>query len=345
MAAEAKQYTLGELAPMLGCELVGDPAFVVSAPATSKSSNANGLTFAENDIYLEEARSSGVGAVIVPESVTEFPKPFLRSKSPRLSFFKLLTLFQPQFGGNGTLHPTAAIGDGVNVEGASVGAYAVIESGAQIEPGATVMAHAYVGPGCIVRKGAIVMPQAVLLRDVEVGEDSEVGPGAVLGHSGFGYVWDGQQQLRVPQVGGVILGKNVHIGALTAVDCATADNTAIGDDTKLDNLVQVGHNVQIGKHGVFASQVGIAGSTTIGDNHMAGGQAGYNDHICVGDDVVVGGRAGVLADLPEPGTYLGIPVVPKNRFYRIKAVEHSLPELLGRVRALEKKIKELEKES
>ncbi|HLO97546.1 MAG TPA: UDP-3-O-(3-hydroxymyristoyl)glucosamine N-acyltransferase [Fimbriimonas sp.] len=345
MATETKQWTLGELAPLLGCTVHGDPNFVITAPATSKSSNPTGLTFAESETYLEEARTSGVGAVIVDSVQPDFPKPILVSESPRLSFFKLLTMFQPRFAGEAGIHETAIVHPSARTEGSAIGAYAVIERDSVIEPGATIMAHAYVGPECVVRKGAVVMPQAVLLRNVEVGEDSEVGPGAVLGHSGFGYVWDGKQQLRVPQVGGVILGKDVHIGALSAVDCATADNTTIDDDTKLDNLVQVGHNVQIGKHGVFASQTGIGGSTVIGNNHTAGGQAGYHDHIVVADNVSISGRGGVLADLPEPGIYGGIPVVPINRFYRIVAIEQSLPEVLARVRKLEKRIKELEEGS
>lgn len=345
MATETKQWTLGELAPILGCTLHGDPNFVITAPATSKSDNATGLTFAESEDYLAEAKASGVGAVIVGSVQPDFPKPTLVSESPRLSFFKLLTMFQPRFAAAAGAHATAVIDPTAQTDGAAIGAYAVVERDTVIEPGATIMAHAYIGPECVVRKGAVIMPHAVLLRNVEIGEDAEVGPGAILGHSGFGYVWDGKQQLRVPQVGGVILGNNVHIGALTAVDCATADNTTIDDDTKLDNLVQVGHNVQIGKHGVFASQTGIGGSTVIGDNHTAGGQAGYHDHIVVADNVSISGRGGVLADLPESGTYGGIPVVPINRFYRIVAIEQSLPEVLGRIRKLEKRIKELEEGS
>lgn len=343
MENESQNWTLGKLAKILGAEIVGPSEFLISAPASSDSDNPSGLTFAESGDYLAEAMASGVGAVIVPMSVEEFPKPILRHPQPRLAFGHLLSLFDKPFRQASGIHPSAVVHPSANVHpDASVGAYAVIESGCTISQGAVIMPFCYIGENCVIGNSSLILPHAVLLRNVTLGESCEIGPGAILGHAGFGYYWDGSKQVRVPQVGDVIIGDDVHIGALTAIDRATAGSTVIADGNKLDNLVQIAHNVKIGKHGVFASQVGIAGSSTIGANHIAGGQAGYADHVKVTDGVAIAGRAGVMGTISEPGVYGGAPCMPMRQFRRVTVIHEDLPNLVKRLRALEKKVQELE---
>ncbi len=316
---------------------------MIEAPATSASNNPRGLAFAEAKDYLAEAETSGVGAVIVPESVDSFPKPILRHKRPRAAFGHLLHLFNRPYLRHDGVHPTAVVDPTASVDAsAAIGPYCVVEAGSTIGAKVNLMAFCYVGENCHVGEGSTLMPHATLLRDVTLGKRCEIGPSAVLGHAGFGYYWDGEKQVHVPQVGGVELGDHVDVGALTAIDRATADTSRIGDGNKFDNLVQVGHNVTIGKHGVFASQVGVAGSTTIGDRIMVGGQAGFADHVTVGDDVILAGRAGVMGELMEPGMYGGAPCMPIRTFHRVNTIVPDLPNVMKRIKALEKKIEELE---
>jgi UDP-3-O-[3-hydroxymyristoyl] glucosamine N-acyltransferase len=343
MENESQIWTLGKLAEILGAEIIGPSEFRISAPAGSDSDNPSGLAFAEGDEYLEEAKNSGVGAVIVPMSVENFPKPVLRHLHPRAAFGHLLSLFDKPFDQPIGIHPTAVVHDSATIDpNASIGAFVVIEEGTEISSGVVVMPFCYIGKNCSVGQNTLVLPHAVLLRNIHIGESCEIGPGAILGHAGFGYYWDGSKQVRVPQVGDVVIGNDVHIGAVTAIDRATAGSTTIDDGNKLDNLVQVGHNVKIGKHGVFASQVGIAGSSTIGARHVAGGQAGFADHVRVTDGVTIAGRSGVMGTLSEPGVYGGAPCMPMSQYRRVTVINADLPNLVKRIRALEKKIAEME---
>jgi UDP-3-O-[3-hydroxymyristoyl] glucosamine N-acyltransferase len=184
----------------------------------------------------------------------------------------------------------------------------------------------------------------VLYRDVSVGANSIIHSGAVLGADGFGYVWTGKERMKVPQVGRVVVDADAEIGANTTIDRATAGATTIGEGVKLDNLVQIGHNVSIGDHSVIAAQSGISGSTNVGKRVVMGGNVGTNDHISIADDVVLGGRSGVDRDIKEAGLYFGTPARPGAEAKRSMLIIPKLPDLLSRIRALEKKVKELEQD-
>ena len=343
MENESQIWTLGELAEILGAEVIGSRDFKITAPAGSDSDNPSGLAFAEGEEYLEESKASGVGAVIVPMSVESFPKPALRHPHPRMAFGHLLSLYDKPFQQASGIHPTAIVHQSAMIHTeASIGAYVVIESGCNIAQGVIIMPFCYIGENCSIGSASQIFPHAVLLRNTTIGESCEIAPGAVIGHAGFGYYWDGTKQARVPQVGEVIIGDDVHIGALTAIDRATAGATTIADGNKIDNLVQIAHNVKIGKHGVFASQVGIAGSTIIGARNTAGGQAGFADHVRVADGVTISGRAGVMGTISEPGVYGGAPCMPMRQFRRVTVITEDLPNLVKRIRALERKVQELE---
>ncbi len=203
---------------------------------------------------------------------------------------------------------------------------------------------AYIGEGCELGEGTVVYPHAVLYRDVTTGRRCRIHAGAVLGADGFGYVWDGQRRVKIPQVGRVVLGDDVEIGANSAVDRATAGETRIGSGTKLDNLVQIGHNVRIGEHTVAAAQTGVSGSTTIGNRVTIAGQVAFSDHVEVCDDVVLGGRTAVIQNIREPGEYLGFPARPLGEAMRALSLATKLPELAARLRRLEERVRDLENE-
>ena len=341
-----KSWTLTELSQILGGEVVGDGNLVITAPATAKSSNPNGLAFAESAEYLEIAAHSGVGAVIVPLSTQYFSKPTIQHEAPRKAFGALLHLFQTPYLLTESIHPTAIIHESATIHpSAKVGAYAIVEANAIIAEGAEIFPHAYIGENCAVGMNSKVLPHAVLLRKVTLGSHCEVGPGAVLGHSGFGYYWNGEKHVAIPHVGGVEIQDHVDIGALTAIDRATADNTTVQEGSKMDNLVQIAHNVDLGAHSVLASQVGIAGSTVIGKGNVSGGQSGYADHLVIADGVSLAGRTAALSSIEKPGLYGGIPAMPIREYRRNLVVQKELGSVMRRLKELEKEVERLKGES
>jgi UDP-3-O-[3-hydroxymyristoyl] glucosamine N-acyltransferase len=241
------------------------------------------------------------------------------------------------------VHPTAVVDPSAKIDPAAfVGAFAVIERGACIEAGARVFPFCYVGENCVVGSEATLNPGVVLYQDVCIGARSIIHGGVVIGGDGFGFVWDGKRRIKVPHVGGVKIGDDVEIGAGTTIDRGTAGDTTIGRGTKLDNLVQIAHNVRIGEDSVIAAQNGISGSCTIGNRVVMGGQGALSDHATLVDDVTFGGRTGSSQDILEPGTYFGTPARPIQEAMRSYLLVPKLPELMSRLRTLEKRIAELE---
>jgi UDP-3-O-[3-hydroxymyristoyl] glucosamine N-acyltransferase len=239
---------------------------------------------------------------------------------PKGAFVKLLRRLFPE------VHPS----------GVQSGAH--VDPSAQLGPGVVVYPGAYVGPECEVSADTVILPNAVLLRGTVVGSGSVIGPGAVIGHAGFG-LHPGPDGLEpVPQVGRVVLGDGVGVGANSCVDRAFLEQTELGDHTQLDNLVQVGHNCQIGRSVIMAAQVGLSGSVTVGDGVVMAGQAGVADHVSIGAGTQLGGQAGVNRDLPAGERFMGTPAIPLRLFARVAAASKQLPELLRRVRRLERKL-------
>ena len=338
MEKEAQSWTLGTLAAALEGELMGPADLVIRRPVSAGDDDPDGLTFAENPNYLARVESSGVGAVLIGFDMTT-TKPAIRVDVPRIAFFKLLHMSIRPWQIAPGVHATAVVDPTATVSGtATVGAYAVVGAAAHIGDRAVLHPHAVIGDRSVVGEGSIVHPHAVLYPDVELGCHCVVHSGAVIGADGFGFLWDGQKRLKVPQVGGVKIGNHVEIGANTCIDRATAGDTMIGDGSKLDNLIQVGHNVKIGQHVVIAGQSGISGSVTIGDRATLGGGVGTNDHISIAADVSLGGRSGVDRDITEAGEYFGTPARPAREALRTFMTYTKLPDIWSRLRKLEKRL-------
>ena len=286
--------------------------------------------------------ASGVGAVILPPDVPS-TKPAIRHPHPRQAFGRFLAMNDRPLPLESGVSEQASVSPLAQIDPtARIGAFAVVEAGATVGPKARIYPFAYVGEGCAVEEGASVLPHAVLVKNVTLGARSIVHPGAVLGAEGFGFVWDGERQAKIPQVGGVEIGPDVEIGANSAIDRATAGRTRVAKDVKIDNLVQVGHNSRIGAHTVIASQTGISGSTTVGERCVFAGQVGTSDHITIGDDIQIGGQSGVSKDIFEPGAYWGFPAKPALVEMRMQSLVRKFPELMKRLKGMEKRIEDLE---
>jgi UDP-3-O-[3-hydroxymyristoyl] glucosamine N-acyltransferase len=336
------RFTLGQLAELLGGEAEGPLDKPLAGPASAGDADPYGVTFAENEKYLELAESQDIGAILVGHNLRPSIKAVIRVSAPRTAFAHLLAICRREQSLSPGVHPTAQIDPAAKVDpDARIGAYVVISPDVVIGAGAKIHPFCFIGDRCILAEGVVLYPHVVIYQDVSVGKGTIVHSGSILGSEGFGYAWDGAKRAKIPQVGKVEIGADVELGANVTVDRSTAGTTVIGNGTKVDNLVQVAHNVKIGEHCVIAAQTGISGSTTVGDRVVMGGNVGTNDHIRIASDVMLGGRSGVDRDIEQPGAYFGTPARPIGEAKRAMLIAAKLPELLSRIRDLERKVKEL----
>ena len=338
------KHTLADLAAILGGEVVGDSATEIRGVAGIKEAQLGDVTFLANaryESYLFETRAS---AVICSREERTAPIPLLKVDNPYLAFQRIVRVFRPELvRGLPGVHPTAVVAPDAEIgERASIGAHCVVESRAQIGRDVVLMPGCYVGVAARIGPDTLFYPRVVLREECEVGERCIVHPGAVIGSDGFGFAFDSGSYHKVPQVGNVVVGDDVEIGANTTIDRATTDSTRIGDGTKIDNLVQIGHNVLIGRHCIVVAQVGISGSTELEDYVTLGGQAGLVGHIKLGRGAQVGAQSGVSKSVPAGTAVFGYPAAPISLFKRVHAFVQRLPQLFERTKDLEQRVSRLE---
>jgi len=335
-------FTLGQLAQALGATLEGDPRRLVTGVAPLESAGPHEVSFLTNARYTEAAKASRAGAFVAGTDAAGLPAPVLRVRAPQQALVDLLNLFHPPSPVVPGVHPTAVVAADARIDAtAAVGAHAVVEADARIGARVHVGALAYVGAGVEIGEDCALGPHVALLAGVRLGRRVVVHPGAVIGADGFGFAFDGAQHRKVPQTGGVLIEDDVEIGANTTIDRATFGDTIVRRGTKIDNLVQIGHNVEVGEHSILVAQVGVSGSSRLGRGVVLAGQVGIADHVTVGDGVLVGAQGGVPSSLEAGGKFLGTPARPMLEAKRIMAAETRLPELLRRVRALERALEAL----
>jgi len=329
---------LEELAARLSCELRGDGNIEILAVKSLEEAGPGDLTFLASPKYAAQLESTRASAVIMPADGPDPPLASLRTAHPYLAFARALALFHAPRRPEPGIHPTAVVAASARLaEPVSVGAYAVIGEDVEIGPGATIFPHVTIYPG--VRVGAEFVAHAgvVIREDVRIGDRVVLHPGVVLGADGFGFVpVPGAEAVKIPQTGIVVVESDVEIGANTTVDRATLGATVIRRGAKLDNLVMVGHNCEVGPDALLAAQVGLAGSTKLGRAVQLGGQAGVAGHLTIGDGVQVVAQSGVPNSVPAGRVVGGYPAVEVRRWRRASAALLRLPEMLQRVRRLER---------
>lgn len=336
--------SLGELAVRLGCELDGDPDTRVTGVATLQHARSGQLSFLANPAYRQAlARTAATAVVLAPEDAGECPAAALIHPNPYASYARAAALLHPPPVFPPGVDPSAVVSPAAELHPeASIGPHVTVEEGAQVGRGVRL------GPGCVVMRDSVIGAGSTLVARVTVGPGVRIGercllhPGAVLGADGFGIAQDGGRWLKVPQVGGVVIGDDVEIGANTTIDRGAIGDTVVEEGAKLDNQIQVAHNVRIGAHTAIAAMVGIAGSTRIGSHCMIAGQAGIGGHLEICDRVVLMGRAMVTHSIREPGMYgSGIPVEEVREWRRGVARYRQLAKTVERLRRLERRVDNL----
>lgn len=332
--------TLAELAKRFSLELKGDPAVEISGICTLSPGEPGGLSFLANPRYRSQLAQTRAAAVILGAAdARTFAGNALIAKDPYLAYARIAALFDHSSRFTPGVHSSAVIAAGVSIPVSShVGALSVVEQGVQIG------AQVFVGPGCVIGRSARIGDGSRLAARVTIGERVQIGqrthiePGAVIGSRGFGLARGPQGWEEIAQLGSVVLGDDVEVGANTTIDRGAIGDTVLGNGVKLDNQIQIAHNVQIGEHTVMAACSGIAGSTRIGARCMIGGCTCINGHIEIADDVVILGFSMVLKSIAERGQYGGIPARPARQWRRDVARVHRLGSVDQRLDAVEQEL-------
>lgn len=338
-------FTPAEIAGFVASERsAGTTTRTICDIASLKTAQPGDLSFLGNPKYRADVATTRASLVLVPLDHVGEPQAdqqFLYVKNPSAALARLCARIEQQLWPKPApgIHPTAAVAPGARVaSSATIGPLCVVEEGAEIGEGSHLQASVFVGRGARLGAGCWIMPGCVIAATCELRDRVRLQPGVIVGADGFGYEFVNGRHEKVPQIGLVVIEEDVEIGANSTIDRARFSRTVIGEGTKIDNLVQVGHNVIIGKHCILCAQVGISGSTTLEDYVILGGQAGIGGHITLGKGTKAGGQTGIAADTP-PGSYLnGTPALPYMVERRLQILHQKLPDLFKRVEYLEQRL-------
>jgi len=334
--------TLDEIAKRFDCRLDGPGDTVVGRVATLAGATPDSISFLANPLYRPALAATRAAAVILSESDrAACPVTALVSDNPYAAYARVASFLHPREPVTPGIHPSASVAADAEIDpSAEVGPLAVIGARARIGASAVIGAGAVVCDAAVIGAGTRIAPRASVLDRVEIGERCIVHSGAVIGSDGFGFAQDGAGWVKVPQLGTVVIGNDVEVGANTTIDRGAIEATVIEEGVKLDNLVQIAHNVRVGAHTVMAAMSGAAGSTRIGRRCMIGGGVVMIGHLDICDDVMFTFRSVVTKSVTEPGVYGGsLPAEEAAKWRRNAARFRGLDSLSQRLRAVEASLK------
>ncbi|NIV23288.1 MAG: UDP-3-O-(3-hydroxymyristoyl)glucosamine N-acyltransferase [Gemmatimonadetes bacterium] len=339
----SRDLKLSELARRLDAELVGDGERTVSGAAPIETAGPEEVSFLARRKYLQYLPTTRAAAVIVGRDLGEVEPPrglaLLWVDDAHLALADTLSWLYPEEEPEPGVAPTATLGPGVEIgEDVSIGHYVAIGGGVKLGDRVRIGPHCSVGDRSQIGAETELRSQVALYPDTIVGERCILHSGARIGVDGYGYVFTDGGHRKIPQVGRCVIEDDVEIGANSCIDRGSVGETRIGAGSKIDNLVHVAHNVRIGRNCIIVAQVGIAGSTEIGNGVALAGQVGIIGHLSIGDGARVAAQAGVTQDIPAGETWFGHPARPHTRVMRANAAFLKLPELIQRVRRIEKQL-------
>ena len=354
-----KTFTLEQIAQVTGGMLTKakDVAITNIAPPLLADENTLALALGEDEIA--NLANTKAKAALVPLGVNIDGFTTIEVERPRLAMMQLITMFYEAPHVNSGVHPSAAVHPTAKLgENVSLGPNVVIAENAVVGDNTKILANGYIGNNAVIGSNCFFHPGVNIGDRVQVGDDCILHHGVSLGADGFSFVTENPNNIeqarqdgeikegnanqvifKIPSIGSVIIGKNVEIGANTTIDRGTIENTIVGDNTKIDNLVMIGHNCRIGQGCMIVSQVGIAGSSVIGDRVVIAGQVGIADHINIGNDCILAAQAGVSKSFPEKSIVIGSPAVPRKEFIRQLKLMKDASELVAKFKKYEPLLK------
>ncbi len=335
--------SLEELARLVDGTLVGDGTLIIHGAATLNTATDADISLLDDTEKSHLLTRTAAAALVVPRDFSPLGRAAIQVDNVHAAFARIVENFRPLRRGRqagvspaAVISSTARLGDGVTIHaGAHIGDECIIGNGSTIHSGVTLLA------GCRVGDDTVIFPNCVLYEETIVGDRCILHATVTLGAYGFGYESESGRHILSAQLGNVVLGDDVDVGAGTTIDRGTYGSTVIGDGTKIDNQVMIAHNCRIGKHNMICSQVGIAGSTTTGDYVVMAGQVGVRDHVHIGSRAILGARAGISNDVPDGEFYIGTPATPAREQKLKQAAMVKLPEMRKQIKMILRKLEQL----
>lgn len=342
------KLTLHDLAQQLGAKLVGgDASTVISSLAPLATAVEGQLTFLGDSKYRSQLSSTKASAVILSsEDAAQCPTACLVLDEPAKAFAIIAVQFSRKITQKAGIHISAVVADTATIDKTtSIGPNVVIGERVQIAPGVTILPNTVIGDDVSIGADSTIHANVSIYAGCRIGERVVIHSGAVIGSDGFGNVNSNGQWSRMPQLGSVVIGDDVDIGANTCIDCGALGDTVIGRGARLDNLIQIAHNVEIGDHTAMAAQVGVAGSTKIGKACLFGGKVGVNGHITICDQAMFTASTMISKSIQQPGVYSsGQPAQPTDKWAKTTVCYFKLADMHKRLRIISKYIERLDED-
>lgn len=334
---------LADFSKIVNGTILGDPETEITGVSGIREAKKGDITYISSPRYMKYLRGSSASCVIMKEPVENLSMAQLIVNNPQYVFAKALEQICPGPRPHPGISGLAVISDKAFIgKDAAILPFAIISDGASIGEKTVISPGVFIGQNTNIGDNCFIHPNVTIRENVSLGNRVIVHSGTVIGSDGFGYVFEGGEHYKIPQMGGVIIEDDVEIGSNVSIDRATTGNTTIGKGTKIDNLVQIAHNVKIGQKSLICAQAGIAGSSVIGDFVTLAGQVGVADHVSIESGTIVGAQSGIPGDL-EKGVYSGTPAIVHQNWLRSQSLFSKLPAMAKKLRELEEKINKLEK--
>lgn len=338
-----KPLSIAQIAQITGAQPnINQTDIQITALCSLENAHPGGICYVTNVDKPELLTTLKASAVFVPQQAKEqnlsFDGVLLYAPNPEWAFILLMKYVDAQYAKfTPGIHPTAVISPNAKLgQNVSVGAYTVIEDGVTIADNTVIFPQCYIGKDVTIGKNCLLYPQVVIREQCILKDYVILQAGAKIGSDGFGFTFHEGRHQKIPQIGNVVLGNDVEIQSNTCIDRAKIASTVIGDNTKIDNLVQIGHNVTVGMSSICCAQVGVAGTTDIGNGVILAGQVGLAGHMKIGDRVQVGAQSGVIGSIPAGQTYFGYPAMPQREAFKQQAILRKLPEMYKQFQKLQK---------
>ncbi len=346
------EFNAQQIATLLKGKVEGNPNITVNNFSKIEEGKPHTLSFLANPKYTQYIYETKASIVLVNDNFhaeTALPDTLtlIRVSDAYAALAFLMEMVNQSLQKKTGIESPSCISESakLNRDNCYIGAFAYIGERVELGNDVAIYPQAYVGDNVSIGDGTIIYSGAKIYAGCKIGRNCIIHSGAVIGADGFGFAKEGNEYKKIPQLGNVILGDDVEVGANTTIDRAVMESTKIGNGVKLDNLIQIAHNVEVGENTVMASQVGISGSTKIGNNCVIAGQVGLGGHIKIGDDVKVGAQSGIISNIEQGRNIMGSPAVDVRSFLKSSVVIPHLPEMRKQLNTLEREIEKLKKES